>query len=196
MKLIISLLGADIYKDAAGLWHTTDLNMRDTPEREPADSFRVIAASYLAKRGALIYAQGGLADDTYPPIADVMEYELRELGIPKAQIATEVHSKTTATQLIQLQDFLRRKMPKTIMILTNEWHLPRVKAMIAYLPEFTTLRSMKPIFVSAEEVLLQSDPTTWQQKIVAARKRPEMKEIIGLEKKGVHQIENGTYTRE
>lgn len=196
MKLIISLLGADIYKDNAGLWHSCDLNMRENPGRAPGDSFRVAAASYLAKRGALIYAQGGLADDIHPPIADVMEHELRDLGIPRPQIATEVHSKTTLSQLIQLQDFLRRKMPKHILILTNEWHLPRVKAMVEHFTECSTLRSMKPVFMSAEEVLLQYDPKQWQQKVVQARIRPEMKEIIALEKKGVQQIENGSYMRE
>lgn len=196
MKTIISVLGADVYKDQSGFWHSCDLNMRNSESSEPSESFRMHATAYLAKRGVLIYAQGGLADDTHPPIGEVIEYELRELGIPKSLISIESHSKNTRSQLIQLQDFLRRKMPKTIIIVTNDWHIPRVKAMIEYLPEFKTLKSMDVVLEAAEAVLLKSDPEKWQPKIAKMRARPEMKAIIGLEKKGVHQLENGRYEPE
>lgn len=196
MKLIVSVLGADIYKDSHDVWHTCDLNMRDNPTRELPESFRLQAAYYLAKNRALLYLQGGLADDNYPSLSSVMEEELLELGVDRDLLAIEERSTKTFSQLIELQSFLRRKMPKMVMILSNDWHIPRVRAMIEYLPQLDSLRYMKHTLMGAEEVLLKEDPKMWQDKVAKARARPEMKEIIAREKQGTKQIQNNTYNWE
>ncbi len=195
MKTLISVLGADIYQDSNGQWHTCDLNVRYGANEGFTESFRVVAASSLADDETFFFVQGDLASDTHPSIASVLERELLALGIAVSKIIKEVRSEKTLSQLCELQNFAAIQKPEKITVVTNEWHMPRVQAMIEYMPELEALKMRKPSLVAAEYVLLKANPDKWQKKIEEARALPIMKKVLAQEHAGCEHIRNGTYRK-
>lgn len=192
MDTLVAVLGADIYKDASGVWHTNDLNIRKMGA-PVVGSFRVDAAVILAKRGYRLFLQGGLATENFPSIASVIESELLEAGVNAEMIIREERSTTTIEQLKELQDFVQKSDIKNIIILTNGWHLPRVEAIIEARPECSTLCSYRPQLQSAEELLLEEDGAMWKEKIEKVAALSEMQAAIKSEQKGVEDLRNGRY---
>ena len=68
MDTLVALLGAEIYKDSSGNWHSNDVKTHN--------SFRMQAALLLAKKGYTLFVQGGHATDSSPSIASVIKAEL------------------------------------------------------------------------------------------------------------------------
>jgi hypothetical protein len=194
VKTLISLLGAYLVKEG-DQWRSNDLNVRQSASDTIITSFRVNAAASLLKidQEAVIYLQGGLADQSHPSLAVVMQLELLALGISKERMLLEEKSERTFQQLYELQTFVLENHPSHIKILSNEWHLPRVQAMVNLVSVFAALRAFSLQYVAAEEVLIDEDPETWRSVIATARLLPAVQKAITQEKRGIEQIHDGTY---
>lgn len=196
MKTLVSILGADIWNDN-GVWRTNGLNGPGDHSGVTLDRFRVVAGAYLFEQspdGTAFIVQGGLAQENKPSIAAVMKKELLELGVPEAAVLLEEKSHSSHTQLLELQTLAVREQPEHINIVSNEWHLPRLRAMLECLPELSKLCKMAPTFVEAEDVLVRQRPHEWSDSINKIRGRADVLKRIEKEELGAAQIRNGTYT--
>ncbi len=195
-KNILSVLSGDIWNDS-GVWRTTDYNVPRGAPHVILDSFRIqAAAAYLKKYNAgevVVLVQGGLADTVYPSLASVMRRELLELGVPETELELEERSQTTYQQLFLLQDRAAKETAPAVKILSNDWHLPRIRAMVESVPGLAALRALNPEFVEAEEILLQTNPAQWQKKVETLRANKEVQTRVMQEQEGVAEIRNGTY---
>lgn len=198
-KTAIVILGGGLKKDETGQWRTTNYD-------EPGDNFgvsgdrlRVVAAGYLYKNNPeqIIIASGGkghLKDiPDAPTVAEVLKKELIELGIPEEVIIKE-NSGNTFQQLQELKKIINKKGLKNIGLLSNEWHLPRIKAMLEQFKELKQIFDLTKVeFLSAEKICLEYDRETWQEIIEQAYQNEELKKRIELEQKGVQDIKKGRY---
>ena len=78
------------------------------------------------------------------------------------------------------------------MIVSNEYHLPRVKAFIETNPELKEFYNTANL-VSSEKVLIDSDPVRWESYIKEAYNSELIKDRVALELVGEKQIRDGTY---
>jgi len=114
--------------------------------------------------------------------------------VPKERIVEENRSNNTYQQLVFLKDVLKAA---SVIILTNQWHLPRVKAIIENIEELKDFyHNLKPKYLTAEEVLLSHNPSNWREIIESAYASKDMGDRLKLEKYGIEQIKKGTYRYE
>ncbi len=191
MNSLISVLSGDIWDDG-GIWRTKDVDTK-TGGTLPF-SFRIPAAAVLAgESGVSLFVQGGLAEGVRPSLASVMHRELCELGVPEESLLKEETTTTTYQQLLALQEAAHTYDSASISILSNEWHLPRIAAMLKHISALSALHARGPRLISAEEVLLDADAARWQEQIEEARQSSETHVRKSLERKGVEDIAAGRY---
>ena len=188
---IIAVLGGWLQKDpATGAWKIYE---------QTNDHLRAIGGYYLLKRRCLewkILVSGGnsrLRDASAPTIAALMKAQLLGLGLESGSIIEEGETNTTAEQLLMLNRLLEQNPDGDLTIVSNDWHLPRIAAMIARFPELSALRFPRVELVSAEEVLLRWDAEKWKEAIDRGRRSDAMGEIMDKERQGIRQINDGTY---
>ena len=195
MDTLISILGGAIWNDH-GVWQTNGPDGPGDPDGVTNDRFRVLAGAYLYQKNptyTTLLAQGGLAKGLRPSIARVIRTELKALDVPEDHILLEERSVSTFSQLFELKLIVVKEQPEHILIISNEWHLPRIEAMIKWIPELRELSEQKPHLVAAEEILLQEREKDWRVIIETLRQRDDMISRISKEQKGVKQIQAGTY---
>ena len=199
----IAVFGGSLAKDPNGKWRTTNFDEGDKFGCL-GDRLRVIAAHKLYKAGSsnlLIIASGSNEridpDGAAPAVAEILKNELIELGVEPAKILEDKKSTGTYQQLEKLEKLSAKLNLKSVAILSNEWHLPRIQAMIEYGYALADLKKMfeakKLVLVSAEKVLLGYDRAHWEKMISHAYESDAMKQRIKLEEKGIKQIKSGTY---
>jgi len=88
----------------------------------------------------LIIASGGEATEDRPSIASVLREELISLGVPKAWIIEEDPSENTHQQLEGVCRLIKERSIVEVRLISSEWHLPRIRAMIECSPALETLR--------------------------------------------------------
>ena len=192
MKTLISVLGGDLWNDA-GIWRCVDGDFRISSDTGHSN-FRVPAAVCFAREvNGTLLVQGGLADTKRPSLARVMHTELTQLGVDESSVIEEDISTSTFGQLLELQRIARDTNSPGVSIISNEWHLPRIAAMLKHSAQLSFLASLQPTLVAAEDVLLSGSSSNWEEKISEARNSQATLERIELEKQGISQIENGTY---
>lgn len=195
--ILIALLGGDIYyKD--GVWQTNDADGPGDGKGGPTyDRFRVIAGAYLGKKypASRIFVSGGIPPrDGAPSIASVMKDELVALGVSESRIRSDEGALNTYEQLQAIQRFSARSAPsEKVFIVSNEWQLPRIEAMITHAPELSYLRSRDWETVAAEDVMVEHDVSLWSVPVEAERADPRMKARIQHEKEGTAQVTRGSY---
>lgn len=198
---IIVLLGGGLTKDPDGAWRTTTYDDQGDNFGVMGDRLRVDAVSELYKAYSeygLIWVTGGKGQlqniPDAPTVASVNKQGLITLGVPPERIIIEEKSGSTYEQLLALQRFAGKLAGKEIIILSNDWHLPRVKAFLEYAPGLNALRRFPKLnFAAAEEVLLRTGIKRWQELISRARANSAMQSRLDLENKGIEQIKKGTY---
>lgn len=202
---IIVILGGSLIRDAYG-WRTTYFNEGDE-FGALGDFLRVYAGAFLYAEGKrkkekmMIVACGGKGQLerslNAPTVACVMKKELVGLCVPEEKIAVEEKSENTYEQLAQIQNLIIGEDGYGLSIVTNRYHIPRVRAFIERGPRFMALKQLladgKVSLISAEEVMLKHEPETWRSIIDSAYASKAMQERIALEKKGLRQIKKGTY---
>lgn len=197
----IVVLAGGIKRIAERRWVSTDLTEEDDRQGAPGAKLRIYAATILAERfpGAIIVASGGKGNDVPPDadrkrplLAEVLRDELVASGVAAARIILEDKANTTYQQLMELQQASRKQGWKRLVIVTNRWHLARVEAMLQL--RFTSLMEHVDVkLVSAEEVLIETQPGRWQALLAEAYDKDFLKNRMEREARGVEQIYSGTY---
>lgn len=195
----ICILGGGIRRDEQGVWRTLGLQDGGDAHGVTCDRLRVDAAIALYERSdhCAYLVLGGKGQYAHipnaPAIADVIRTELIEGGIPEAHIETETRSGTTYEQLLALQEYFLSRRILQPHILSNEWHLPRITAMINTISSLVDLARMRPEYLAAEEILLRSDNMRWEPYIRKMYSMPAFAARLEKEKCGVEDILRGTY---
>lgn len=197
MKALI-ILGGSLYKDNHGHWRTTTFSEGDD-FGTLGDRLRVIAGSYVHRDepNQKIVVFGGKGQlkgvPDVPVIADVMKQELEERGVAKDLIITETESGSTFQQLQQLKRMILEKSIEGAQVISNEYHLPRIEAIIESDAELTVMLKMGNLaLVSAESIVIAHN-ARWKADIEKAYESDAMKDRIAKEQEGVRQIKDGTY---
>jgi len=160
---------------------------------------RVLAGYYLYKKLSkknkvtLVVSGGkGIYKDIpgVPPVAKVMKNELIKLGLPQKKILEENKTPSTYAELVWIKNFLIKKPDKVILV-SNSYHLPRIKTMINYLPEFKGL-GKNILLTSAEKVVIKFN-NKLESKINRKLKSPKMKGVIANEQRGIRALKSDNY---
>lgn len=143
--------------------------------------------------------------DEGPTHAEVIGRELEKLCIPKSRIILEEKSNNTFSQIIEFLKIIYKEKWQNILVITNEYHVPRVRVMYEHLEKFSALSiDMKNIinkikhsciqikFIDAESILPMVD-VRFVEIISNMKKTKEYLKRLVNEKKGLHMILNGTY---
>lgn len=187
-RYTIIILGGLLRKNAEGKYRTGRFNY-----------IRVLAGYYLYRNLSkdnqvrLIVSGGkGIYKNIpgIPPVASVMKQELIKLGLSPKEIIEEKKTASTYYELIWLKGFLK-KHPGKVIIISNGYHLPRIKAMIGLLPELRVIKRSVEL-VSAEKIALKYNKNL-KYRINKAQQSPKMKKIIAGEKKGIKTLKAGNY---
>ena len=195
----IAILAAGAVKDQQGNWQSTDLDFA-ARWGSPGGRLRVLAAYYLYQQDPnySVIASGGkgweIKDKDLPPLSEIIEKELIELGVSADKIIKEENSSKTFSQLMELKKVIAENKFDSVMILSSLYHLPRIEAMVKtdqYLKEMFDNNNLE--LVAAEDILMQHDPQFWQPVIEEAYQSEEMEEIMKQEGQGIRQIKEGTY---
>ena len=159
---------------------------------------RVLAGYYLYKKSSeknkteLVVSGGkgiyrGIPN--VPPVATVMKQELVKLGVSQKEIKVD-KTDFTYPELIWLKNLLTKKGGGALII-SNSYHLPRIKTMIALLSKLRKLRKNVKL-VSAEKIAIKFNEKL-KPRIQKANKSSEIKKLIASEKKGIRDIKGGKY---
>ena len=200
---LIAVLSAGLKKNKDGFWRSTDIDEKDKQWGAPGGYLRILAASYLYKNNfnEKIIVCGGkgweIKKRDNPLLCKIMKSELVSLEVLKKDIIEDKISNKTFEQLKELQKLIKKEKINKLILISNKYHLPRIKAMIKYSNELKELEGFfklkKGKLEAAEDILLKYDLKGWNKKIKLAYESDYMKEIIKKEKKGVEQIKKGTY---
>lgn len=197
MKKAIVVLGGGMRQDETGRWCTVGFREGGDKFGLTNDRFRVDAAYYLWRedKESIIIASGGKGQmkDTpnAPALSVIIKRELVELGVPETSVVEESESRSTYQQLLAVEKMLQEGFVGAVII-SNNYHLKRINAMIHHAPGLQDLASNITL-VGAEDILLDYNPGEWARVIKEAEESPEMWERIRLEEQGTEQIKNGTY---
>ncbi len=188
----IVILGGGLIKNRNGAWQTRNYNNSSGA----GERIRVLAGYYMYKRkeDSLIVASGGggkkLHEPTTVTISSIVKSELIKLGVLKQKIIEDNKSISTFEQLKSVGKLINRYAK--IFIISNKYHLPRIKAMIAYIPELKFLKN-KVRIISGENIVIKYGPAKWRKTISAAYKTNAIKRVIAKEKQGIKDIRNDNY---
>jgi len=124
-----------------------------------------------------------------PRVATVMKQELIELGLSPKEIKID-KTDFTYNELIWLKKYITKKGGKAFVV-SNAYHLPRIKAMIDIMPELKKLKKDIKL-ISAEKTAIKFNKKL-ESEIKKADKGAEMKKMIASEKKGIRDLKKGNY---
>ncbi|MFA6551009.1 MAG: YdcF family protein [Patescibacteria group bacterium] len=196
-KEIVAVLGGCPIKDN-NRWRTTNFNEGDEAG-VLGDRLRVEAAFvWYQKYKVKILAIGGRGQlkniPGSPAVAAVIKKELVDLGVPANFIKEEKKSGRTYSQLQALKKIIERCQLTKVTVISNRYHLPRIKAMLRQDNGLKSMLNKKKINLqSAEQILIAADKKKWKKIIDHAYLSDKMKLRIALERQGVRQIKAGTY---
>lgn len=122
-----------------------------------------------------------------PPVATVMKRELITLGIRPKEIKIN-KTDFTYPELFWLKKHIAGEKA---FIVSNAYHLPRIRTMIDLLPELAELKT-RATPISAEKIVGKCNKKM-RSKINNLNKSPEIKKIIASEKRGIKDLKNGNY---
>ncbi len=192
------ILGGGLLKGPDSQWHTIELGKGGDEFAASNDRWRVVAAYQLWQvdptvKLVVLGGKGQLEKTDAPSVAEAIRLELVELGVPGKNIVTETQSGNSYQQLQQIARLAREMKLKQISILTNEWHCPRIAAMLEHAPGIKeSLGAVKAQLIAAESVL-EKVSGAWRDRVEAARRDPTIRKRVELEARGVSQIQSGSY---
>lgn len=176
---------------------------------------RVIAAAELSTllpkalivTNSTVRTKGGKLEEH----ALVYAAELRAMGVPDGQIMEQVRSSSTATELVELLRLIKEKGWNRVVVITNDYHVPRAQAMynnlkrlftpeydealsreVAELVAYVRENDIQVALQDAESVLISSRPS--YAPIIAGSKLTEAyAQRLVAEEQGTRQVLDGTY---
>jgi len=198
MKTAIVILGGGLIEEG-GKWRTTNFEEKGDKFGTLGDRLRVVAGSFLhgdfpQSKIVCSGGKGQLKDqEDAPTVASVLYDELVELGIPADDIIKEESSGNTFEQLKEALKIIEKSEFDKVLIVSNEYHLPRIKAMLENFPDLKGYSEYDFKLESAEKILVEHDPEAWKEVVRRAYESEEMKVRIRLEEKGVLDIRERKY---
>lgn len=191
MKKCLVILSGWAKKNKKGVWKTSGssgVKLRITATKclwDKDNSLFIVAAG---KKGELV----NIIDR---PLAEIIAQELIELGVSKKMIIKEPKSDNTYEHLVNLPGLIKKYKFDDISIISNEWHLPRIKIMIEHMfPKLKNLMSTKKLkLIAAEDILIKSDPKKWSAKIQRIRTSKAYRAKVKEENKGIQDILKNRY---
>lgn len=196
---VIVILGGWISKDSDGSWHTDDFYPGFKEHGPSGHKLRLIAGYYLQKenQGAVIVASGSKGKHSHnpdaPTVSSVMKKELRELGVPGELIKEDSESDNTYQQLMRLPETVEGLDPQEVLLVSNAYHLPRIRAFMKHAPGVSEkVASLSVRLVAAEDVVARHDKTMKAviEKVYAS---PVMRRHEEVEARGVADLKAGRY---
>lgn len=195
-KEAIAVLAGGFYEDEKGEWRSSTFAKTDCG---PLGSIvRVLAGSYLYKENPKpIIVSGSVGGDCVNILPQgltssaILKKELVELGVPAGEILEEAKGKKTHEQLIEIERMLRTLPFLRLKLVSSAHHLPRIEALLKYVPEIAALRNMSEL-VAAEAVVVKHD-FSWKTIINEAYKTEPILRIIAQENQGILDIKRGKY---
>lgn len=193
-KQTIMILSGGFIKDKRGAWHSSSF-------RGPVfgSHLRILAGGYLFKNNPnlLIIVTG---DRGYfknikgmPRLAEIMKQELAMLGVAKEKIITEKKSNNTYQQIQTLKTFLKKPGIDDISVISNKYHMGRIRTFIKKDPILERYFSNGKIkLLTAESIVTKYNPRL-KNKIKNLYGSKKMKNLIEKERNGVKQILDGSY---
>lgn len=185
----IFILSAGIKKDATGEYVPTDYSDRDAFGTLGGIE-RVRAAAVLAKQfpNAVLVTTSKTMTGEPPTHASIYANALSRLGVLENRILREEQSTTTGNGVAMALNLTHKRNWGHIAFLSNEYHLPRVRAFWEQIP------GPKPHaeFVSAENILMEEDPS-FNAIFNALKKTQAYQERLIAEARGIEAFALGTY---
>lgn len=195
---VIAILGGGMIKEG-GRWRTTRYAEIGDKNGVSGDRLRVVAAAdlYSENKDAVFIVSGGYGQYTkvpgVPTLARLLANELIELGVPRQKIIEEDESNTTYEQLLCIPRILQKFFLNRVHIITNRWHIPRVKAFMKYSQTVQLLfKAIHVSFIDAEQVVIEHHPEM-KDEIAVALKSKLLRARIKKEREGIVAIKLGTY---
>ena len=189
-------------KKKDGKWCSTELKEDDDILGSPGGYERLLAGKELWKndsRRQLIVC-GGIGfdipdyyEDKRPLISEIMERELLELSIPKKNILQENTGNTTYQILLALDKMFENSSVDGVDMVTSRYNVDRLKEMIKYTVSKGKFTNIKIKILSAEELLIESDDSKWENVIECEYEKEYLKNRIKMEQKGVIDLRSGVY---
>jgi uncharacterized SAM-binding protein YcdF (DUF218 family) len=198
----IVILSAGVKKNKNSTWSNTNLTKQSNQYGAPGGKQRAVAASYLHKiiPDSFFIACGGRGRDgknasvNRPNLCQITKNELLKLDIPENKIIVENKSNTTFEQLQELKKIILKFKLSPVIIISNKYHLPRLKAMIGMDTILNRyLVGGKINLASAEKILLRYNSEKWKKIIEQAYSSKWMRDRIKKEMQGVKDIKNNNY---
>lgn len=187
-------------QDKDGKWRTNRFSDRGDNFGISGGRLRVVAGSLLYKcdNNLFIIASGGKGQlkniPGVPYISSIVKKELVDLKVSPNRIIKENKSHNTYQQLIELKKIISKYKLNEVIIISNKFHLPRIRALIRIDKELKKKLDDNCIKLkSAEEILIKHNAKKWKKSINNVYKSEAMRERIALEKKGEKDIKEGKY---
>jgi len=195
---VLFVLGGGLKRKPDGSWRTTFFNEAGDNFGVLGDYLRVKAAAvFYRKKKVRIVVLGGrgqnLNDPDAPTVSSVMKKELIKEGVHGCDVDEDHCSDSSREQLVSCMNLMRNKKYINVCIISNGWHIPRLRAMVKHLAALNGLRFVE--FLSAENILIAHDPKTWRAVVESAYNDGGLKKRIELEKGGIRDIQFGQYKK-
>lgn len=194
---LLIILGGHAVKEK-GRWRSTYFTERDQFSCL-GDYVRPIAAALLYQKNPHLEISicGTTRKQGWPGTVPIIQRELLQLGVPENRITTIGRGVSTFWQLVRSQKQIQKRDAAQTSLISNRYHLPRIKAMIKNLPDLSFLKTMlqkqRLRLIAAEDILILKQPREWKKPIEQFYRSPQAKERIKLEKRGIQEIKTGQY---
>ena len=203
----IIILSGFLKKDGKTGWRTTNFN-EGKNFKGLGDRLRIVAGAHSYKEVTLknprvvVLVSGGSGSlrkiSDAPAVSDIMKKELIALHVPRIKIIKEKNSRNTFENLLESDKICAKRRWRSAIIISNEYHLPRIKTMIEYyadkMPHLASMFFAGWLkLMPAEKICLSHDRQKWAIAIKKAYKSRVMKKRLQLEKQGVADIKKGGY---
>jgi vancomycin permeability regulator SanA len=199
MKTAIAVLSSGLKLDKIKGWISTPFYEQDEKYGAPGGDLRILATFYLYLENLnwYIIVSGGVGSEkkfekkSRPLLSKVMKKELIDLGVPMNLIIEENRSNTTFQQLHEISNLISQLSYEKILIISNQYHLPRIKS---FIKNYSVLKGLsnKVELVEAENIVIKNNPAL-REVINQAYQGQRIKNIIQNELKGIKDIESGNY---
>lgn len=158
---------------------------------------RVIAAAEISKKfpeAKIITTSKDARESGRPTHAEVMAEELQKLGIHPETIIKEEKSKDTLTELREMIKMIQQNNWKNVDVITNEYHISRVEAMLDVLLSETEKEKPLIQLISAEKIL-ETKSSHYKKLFDKVRQTDGYRLRIEREQKGVEDFKQGIYRK-
>lgn len=214
---LIILSGGLARSQFRGKYHPTDYRHNDDFGML-GGSMRLVAgvALFLQKKSKNLIFSTGITEknksqfgDNVPTEAEVyaekfmkilnafkkrQEYQKQLEDLEDPEVILENQSSTTLQNIQNVLEIIAQRKWTHVAIISSDYHIPRIKALCEkQLAERNDLQSLKLTFMSAEEVVKDTQPGKYDRLIQEAYQTAAAKLRINNEAQGLRDLEKGAY---